>query len=169
MKPTRRWDITATANKMKKLVVLVLLGSMIILPSCMTTRTSLQNYKETQGQQYLYSRGHQCYLFWGLVPLGRTSVATPADQPCQVRTHVGFGDGLVSLITAGIFSMQQVRVYAKHLPTHQNYFHDGDAVTYKSGGKYQKGVIDSIIDGEYCVVKTANGKLKKMKFEKLSK
>lgn len=154
---------------MKKLTVLLLLGMMILMPSCMTTRTSVQNYKELQGQQYMYAKAHQCYLLWGLIPLGRPSIATPSEGPCQVRTRFGFGDALVSVLTAGIFSMQQIRVYAKREPTHQDYFHDGDSVTYKSGSSYQKGTIDSLIDGEYCIVKCANGKLKKMKFDKLSK
>lgn len=65
--------------------------------------------------------------------------------------------------------MQQIRVYAKRTPADQDYFQTGDDVTYKVGGKYLKGSIDSIIDGEKCVVKTEDGKLKKMKFENLSK
>ena len=154
---------------MKRLTILLLLGVLTLLPSCMTTRTNIQNFKETQGQEYLYAKGRQCYLFWGLIPLGRTSVATPVEQPCQVRTRFGFWDGFLSTITAGIFSMQQIRIYAKRLPTSQDYFNTGDEVTYKAGGQYQKGSIDSIIDGETCVVKTAEGKLKKMKFENLSK
>lgn len=154
---------------MKKLAMMMLLCILILMPSCMTTRTSVQNYKELQGQQYLYARGHQCYLFWGLLPLGRTAVATPAEQPCQVRTRFGFGDALVSFLTAGIFSMQQVRVYAKRMPEHQDYFQVGDVVTYKAGGQYKKGTVDSIIDGEKCIVKQENGKLKKMRFEHMSK
>ncbi len=154
---------------MKKLAVLLLLAVLTLMPSCMSTRTSVQNFKEAQGQQYLYAKGRQCYLFWGLIPLGRTSVATPAEQPCQVRTRFGFWDAFLSVITGGIFSMQQIRIYAKHTPTDQDYFNTGDIVTYKVGKKYLKGSIDSIIDGETCVVKTEDGKLKKMDFEKLSK
>ena len=58
---------------------------------------------------------------------------------------------------------------AKHSPVDQDYFKTGDPVTYKLGSKYAKGTIDSIIDGEKCVVKTEDGKLKKMKFENLTK
>ena len=154
---------------MKKSFVMLILSAMILLPSCMSTRTSVQDYKETQGQEYRYAKARQCYLFWGLVPLGRTTVATPASQPCQIRTRFGFWDAFVSVITAGIFSMQQIRVYAKRTPKDQDYFHTGDEVTYKIVNRYNKGTIDSIIDGEKCVVKTADGKLKKMKFENLSK
>ena len=154
---------------MKRIAVLLLLSILVLMPSCMSTRTSVQNYKETQGQEYLYAKGRQCYLFWGLIPLGRTGVATPAEQPCQVRTRFGFWDAFLSVITGGIFSMQQIRVYAKRTPADQDYFQTGDDVTYKVGGKYLKGSIDSIIDGDKCVVKTEDGKLKKMKFENLSK
>lgn len=154
---------------MKKLAVLLLLSVLILMPSCMSTRTSVQNYKETQGQEYLYAKGRQCYLFWGLLPLGRTTVATPTEQPCQIRTRFGFWDAFLSTITGGIFSMQQIRVYAKRTPADQDYFNTGDVVTYKVGKQYQKGTIESVIDGETCVVRMADGKLKKMKFEKLSK
>lgn len=163
-----QWDITAKKG-MKKIAVLLLLGILIVMPSCMSTRTSVQNFKEAQGEQYLYAKGRQCYLFWGLIPLGRTSVATPVEQPCQIRTRFGFWDAFLTTITAGIFSMQQIRVYAKRTPDDQNYFKTGDEVTYKRRGKYQKGRIDSVIDSETCVVMTADGKLKKMEFENLSK
>jgi len=154
---------------MKKSIILLLLGVLTLMPSCLVTRTGVQTYNEVQGTPYLYAKGRQCYLFWGLLPLGWTSVATPADQPCQVRTRTGFVDGLVTTLTAGIFTMQQVRVYAKRPKPAQEAFSTGDVVTVKAGGKYQKGTIDSIIDGENCIVKMENGKLKKINFEKLSK
>ena len=79
----------------------------------MSTRTSVANYQMTDGEEMCYSKGRQCYLFWGLVPLGRTRVATPPDGVCEVRTHYGFWDAFVSIITGGIFEMQQIRVYTK--------------------------------------------------------
>ncbi|MBQ7388572.1 MAG: hypothetical protein IJW01_04310 [Paludibacteraceae bacterium] len=95
-----------------KILIIALLMA-LILPSCMTTRTSVGSYRETEGKQYVYSRGKQCYLFWGLLPLGRTRVATPASGNCEVRTRYNFWDALVSTITGGIFQMQTIRVYAK--------------------------------------------------------
>ena len=80
---------------------------------CMSTRTSVANYQMTDGEEMCYSKGRQCYLFWGLVPLGRTRVATPPDGVCEVRTRYGFWDAFVSIITGGIFEMQQIRVYTK--------------------------------------------------------
>ncbi len=91
-----------------------MLAVLTLLPSCMTTRTSVGSYRETEGDEYVYAKGKQCYLFWGLVPLGRTRVATPADGNCEVRTRYGFWDAFLSVITGGIFEMQSIRVYAKH-------------------------------------------------------
>ena len=91
-----------------------MLAVLTLLPSCMTTRTSVGSYRETEGDEYVYAKGKQCYLFWGLVPLGRTRVATPADGNCEVRTRYGFWDAVLSVITGGIFEMQSIRVYAKH-------------------------------------------------------
>ena len=97
---------------MRKLFLL-LFALLMVLPSCMSTRTSVANYQMTDGEEMCYSKGRQCYLFWGLVPLGRTRVATPPDGVCEVHTHYGFWDAFVSLITCGIFEMQQIKVYAK--------------------------------------------------------
>ncbi|MCI7338377.1 MAG: hypothetical protein MSH41_07310 [Bacteroidales bacterium] len=65
-----------------------MLAVLTLLPSCMTTRTSVGSYRETEGDEYVYAKGKQCYLFWGLVPLGRTRVATPADDKQQQRQTV---------------------------------------------------------------------------------
>ncbi len=99
-------------RQMKKGLFILCLAA-LLLPSCMSTRTSLGDYKAVQGEEYRYARGKQCYLFWGLLPLGRTSVATPTNGVCQVRTSFRFIDALVTTLTAGIFSMQTIRVYAK--------------------------------------------------------
>ena len=154
---------------MKQVNFCIFILTTFLLSSCMTTRTSVQNYKETHGQEYRYSKAKQCYLFWGLIPLGRTTIATPEDKPCQVRTSVRFIDALCSILTGGIFSMQTIKVMAKRSPSDQDYFHKGDTVTYKHGGKYSHGTIDSLIDSDRCIVKTADGKLMKVRFENLTK
>lgn len=86
----------------------------LLLPSCYGTRTSVGEYRELSknSSTYTYAKGKQCYLFWGLVPLGRTNVNTPGDGNCEIRTKHSFGDFLVSLITAGIFQMQTIKVMA---------------------------------------------------------
>ena len=146
----------------------IILVVLLCCTSCMTTRTSVGSFTETSGKTYQYSKGKQCYLFWGLVPIGRTSVATPSDGACQVRTTFNFWDFLVSGITGGIFSMQSVRVYAKH-PAEPNDIVVGDVVVYKRGKNYVKVTVESIIDEKYCTIRLEDGKIKKCKFADLSK
>lgn len=156
-----------TIMKIAKFIVIILIAS--LLSSCMTTRTNVNRYKETSGQTYRYAKGKQLYLFWGLIPLGRATVATPTEVPCQIRTSHSFFDLLCTSITGGILSMQTIKVMAKHSADSQNSFKIGDVVTYKQKGNYLNGTIDSIIDNEKCVVKTEDGDLVNMKFENLSK
>ena len=81
--------------------------------SCMTTKTNVGAYKETQGEEYTYAKGKQIWLFWGLLPLGRTSVNTPGDGNCQVITRYNFSDVLISGLTAGIVTTETIKVKAK--------------------------------------------------------
>lgn len=99
---------------MKKLHVILLLLAAVTLSSCMTTRTYSKDYKETVGQEYKLDNAKQCYLFWGLLPLGKAKVQVPEDQPFQVRTSIRFIDGLVTTLTGGIFDMQTVTVFGKN-------------------------------------------------------
>lgn len=98
---------------MKKSSFVLMLLMAFCFTSCMTTKTTVGNFSSAPGQEYVYDKGKQCYLFWGLLPLGRKHVSTPPDGNCEVRTRLNFWDGLVSLVTAGIFDMQSIRVYAK--------------------------------------------------------
>ena len=68
--------------KFVQLVLTICLVS--LMTSCLTTRTSVGAYKETPGSQYTYAKGKQIWLFWGVMPVGRTSLATPANGACQV-------------------------------------------------------------------------------------
>lgn len=52
---------------MRKIIFLLLL-ILALLPSCITTRTSVGQYREIEGDEYFYSRAKQCYLFWRLIP-----------------------------------------------------------------------------------------------------
>ena len=81
--------------------------------SCMTTKTNVGAYKETQGEEYTYAKGKQIWLFWGLLPLGRTSVNTPGDGNCQVITRYNFSDVLISGLTAGTVTTETIKVKAK--------------------------------------------------------
>jgi hypothetical protein len=103
---------------MKKIksCALLLLTVIIItstLSSCLMTKTSVGNYKESWGNDYTYAKGRQLWLFWGIVPLGRTSVNTPGDGNCEVVTKFTFGDFLISGLTAGIITSYSIKVKAK--------------------------------------------------------
>jgi hypothetical protein len=96
---------------------LVLFSTTLILAaflsSCMMTRTSVGAFKETKGNEYTYSKGKQWWLFWGILPLGRTSLSTPTDGSCQVITRYNFVDFLISGLTAGILTTETIKVVAK--------------------------------------------------------
>ena len=96
---------------MKRANIIMLLLAALMLSSCMTTRTSINNYKETVGQEYRYAKGKQCYLFWGLIPIGRTTVATPVEDPCQVRTSFRFIDALCTTLTGGFSRCRLLRLW----------------------------------------------------------
>ena len=83
------------------------------LSSCMMTKTNVGAYRETQGNDYTYAKGKQLWLFWGLLPMGRTSVSTPGDGNCQVVTKRNLGDVLISGLTAGIVTSYTIKVNAK--------------------------------------------------------
>ncbi|MGK7396466.1 MAG: hypothetical protein ACNS62_17945 [Candidatus Cyclobacteriaceae bacterium M3_2C_046] len=83
------------------------------LPACMTTKTSVGQYRETFGEEYKYAKGKQFWLFWGLIPLGRTNVNTPGDGNCEVITRYNFGDILISGLTAGLVTSYTIKVRAK--------------------------------------------------------
>ncbi len=108
---------TINSNNMKKnLMLLMMAAAVLLLPSCYATRTNVGGYreeiKEEKARTYTYAKGKQVYLFWGLIPIGRTSVATPVDGTCQIRTRHGFGDAILSFFTGGIVSMQTIKVVA---------------------------------------------------------
>lgn len=117
-------------TKMKFLMLSVLILSAI--SSCMTTKTNVGTYRETQGEEYTYAKGKQMWLFWGLIPLGRTSVSTPADGNCQVITRYNFGDAIISSLTGGIFTTHTIKIKAKR-----------PATTQKSETKKKKPLLDN--------------------------
>jgi len=102
-------------KKMKSLMLVGILAItvMVSLTSCMTTKTNVGAYKEIQGDEYTYAKGKQIWLFWGLLPLGRTSTNTPGDGNCQVITRFNFIDFLISGFTGGIVTTQTIKVKAK--------------------------------------------------------
>ena len=90
----------------------------------MSTRTSVANYQMTDGEEMCYSKGRQCYLFWGLVPLGRTRVATPPMEYAKCAHVMVFGMRLCRLSQVAalrcsklefIPKSRQKRLHLRHL------------------------------------------------------
>jgi hypothetical protein len=81
--------------------------------SCLTTKTNVGMYQQKQGTEQTFEKGKQLWLFWGLVPLGRTNVATPQDGDCQVVTKFKFTDVLISGLTGGILYSYSIEVKVK--------------------------------------------------------
>ena len=77
----------------------LLISVLFILSSCMTTSTTVGDYKEDSGKQYTYAKGKQFWIGFGLFPIGRTDVQTPTDGSCEVISKFTFGDFLISGIT----------------------------------------------------------------------
>lgn len=105
---------------MKKIKSLALLMATVMLltttlPSCLMTKTSVGAYTESWGSDYTYAKGKQLWLFWGIVPIGRTNVNTPGDGNCQIITKFNFSDVLISVLTVGIVTSYSIRVKAKRV------------------------------------------------------
>ena len=105
--------------KIRQFLALLILAVFVLgtFSSCLTTKTSVGAFKEIQAPEYTYAKGKQFWLFWGLVPLGRTSVNTPGDGNCEVITKFKFLDVLVSGLTGGIVTSYSIKVKAKKAPT----------------------------------------------------
>jgi hypothetical protein len=97
---------------MKNTIILFVCVS-FLCSSCMTTKTSVGTFREQQGQEYTYAKGKQLWLFWGLIPVGRTNVNTPGDGNCEVITRLNIGDVLISGFTFGIVTSTTIKVKAK--------------------------------------------------------
>lgn len=102
-------------RKIKSFIMLlaIVLTVSTTMNSCMVTKTNVGQFTETRGEEYTYAKGKQMWLFWGIVPLGRTNVNTPKDGDCQVVTRYNFGDFLITGLTGGILSSYSIKVNAK--------------------------------------------------------
>ena len=103
--------IIKTKQTISKIFVVVLCT--ILIESCMMTKTSIGAYKEAPGKEYTYDKGKQIWLFWGLIPIGRTDLTTPSNGECVVISKFRFTDFLVTGITGGIVTSFSIKVKAK--------------------------------------------------------
>ena len=79
----------------------------------MTTKTSIGSFNEEEGKEYVYDRGKQMWLFWGLLPIGRTDLSTPSDGTCEIVTKFKFTDVLISSLTGGLVTSYSIKVKDK--------------------------------------------------------
>lgn len=103
---------------MKRLtrIVAILLAVTIFslsLTSCLMTKTAVGEYKMQEGKPKTYAKGKQLWLFWGIVPLGRTNVNTPSNGACEVQTSYTVSDVLISGLTGGIITSYSIKVRVK--------------------------------------------------------
>jgi hypothetical protein len=84
-----------------------------LLSSCMMTKTPVGAYLETPGKEVTFDKGKQFWVFWGLIPVGRTHVNTPSNGNCQVVTKYKFSDVLITGLTGGIVSCYSIKVEVK--------------------------------------------------------
>ena len=81
----------------------------------MVTKTNVGQYTQQEGNNYTYAKGKQVWLFWGLLPAGRTNVNTPGDGDCQVITKYTFLDGIIYIVTVGIVKTYTIKIKAKRV------------------------------------------------------
>lgn len=96
---------------MKKTITI--LAVITLLTSCMMTKTPVGAYLETPGKEVTFDKGKQFWLFWGLMPIGRTHVNTPSNGNCQVTTKIKLTDFIISGLTGGIVTSTSIKVEVK--------------------------------------------------------
>jgi hypothetical protein len=102
-------------NKKLTFHFLILVLIVALTSSCLTTKTSVGDFNDKPGVEYTYAKGKQIWLFWGLIPLGRTSVNTPQEKDCKVITRFNFSDVLVSSLTGGLVTTYTIKIKAKRI------------------------------------------------------
>jgi hypothetical protein len=96
---------------MKKIIAVAIL--LISFSSCMMTKTPVGAYLETPGKEVTFDKGKQFWLFWGIMPIGRTHVNTPSNGNCQVTTKIRLTDFIISGLTGGIVTSTSIKVEVK--------------------------------------------------------
>lgn len=100
---------------MKNLIIIFFIMIMAVSFSpCMTTKTSVGEFNDLPGRGMTYAKGNQFWLFWGIVPVGRTDVPAPSHGNCQVVTKFRISDFLISGITGGLLTTYSIEVRVKH-------------------------------------------------------
>ncbi len=100
-------------NILLTIYICIILLIITLCNSCMSVKTNVGGFKEQQGKMYVYSKSKQVWLFWGMAPIGRTQIATPANGQCQVIVKNNVFDIIISGVTSGFIKSQTIKVIAK--------------------------------------------------------
>lgn len=96
---------------MKKLLLIITLA--MLSTSCMTTKTSVGNYDQQEGEKEKFDKDRSVWILWGIVPISQADAKTPRDGDCLVRTKMKLVDFLVFGITGGFVITYSVDVFVK--------------------------------------------------------
>lgn len=96
--------------KNKSIIVLVLV--LLVNASCMVQEQQFGNYENQEGEEVVYDKGKDIYLFWDQVPLQKVdkNMQTP-DYEKVVKRNVF--DAFVTFGTMGIVSYYTVKIKTK--------------------------------------------------------
>jgi hypothetical protein len=83
---------------------------MISLSSCLTTKTSIGAFENSKTTEYTYSQSGQVWIFWGLVPVGRTQVKLPKDCNYQIIERYNAGNIFGMVLTLGFIHSRSIIV-----------------------------------------------------------
>ncbi len=97
-------------GKILSFAIMAILCGML-MQSCFITKTPVGAYSSQSGMPMRYSKGKQVWLF-GLLPLGRTHINTPATD-FMIEGKQTFGDYLISFVTLGIIETRTIKCYVK--------------------------------------------------------
>jgi hypothetical protein len=97
---------------MKQFVQLFILAVLMLsLNSCFVNRTTIGYGPEGKDRQAVkFSKTKQMYVLWGLMALKKKHVELPVECGYQIRTSFNVVDAIVSVLTAGIFSMRTEKI-----------------------------------------------------------
>lgn len=156
---------------MKRITIIALLVLAVMsLTSCYTNRVNVAGYTSDFGEEKMYDRAKQWYLFEGLIPLGRANLKTPADGVCQVRSYYSPLDALITLITGGLVSTRTVKCYYIEPGSDiREIYHPGEKITIydKKRKRNAEATILAILDQHDMKVRLDNGETKKIKTKEI--
>jgi hypothetical protein len=99
---------------MKSKFIIGLFAMSMTLTSCYTSHFTVGDGPiKDKGAQKTYDKAKQMWLFWGLISINEGQTATPSDGNYMIKTKTKFIDGIVTGLTAGIFTMRTVKVKVK--------------------------------------------------------